>query len=253
MKTLSRTLAAATLATVLLTTGCAGTQGDPAVTPEAATPTETTATPAPAQPGTPTPTPPPATPETPAAAPAPTATPQPAKPATFTFPDGHLSFAYPASWKVTTEQGPYLTEESKAGSVEAAIINEAGSEVARIRSGMYGDGASGPVTRTVLERTVVPGIKDIDGSATELGFAVDQSPGGRPHYFMDVRRAAEFQPGYSSSGSNQVKLPNGIMTASVVFDHEKQPVFPSADAARAYMQGSEYQELKSLLLSLSYR
>lgn len=42
------------------------------------------------------------------------------------------------------------------------------------------------------------------------------------------------------------------MTASVIFDYEKQPVFASIDAARAWMATEQYAQLKALLLSLKY-
>jgi hypothetical protein len=202
------------------------------------------------------------------AGPTPTGTPPGAASAqTFIFPDGHLSFTYPEGWSVRTEQGPYLTEESKAGSVAAVVVDSSGAEVARVLSGMYGDGAAGRVKRTVLDNAPVPGITDVSGNGAEFGFASDQilpvSYPGMPeptqpadstalYYFMDVRLAKEFLPTQEGSGSNQVLLPNGVMSAYVVFDYEKQPVFATPDAAREWMASERYAQLKALLLSLSY-
>lgn len=187
---------------------------------------------------------------------------------TFTFPDGHISFAYPAGWSIRTEQGPYLAEEAKAGSVYAIVSDGSGAEVARVLSGMYGDGAAGPVKRTVLERVPLPGITAVAGEPVEFGFAMDQglivpSPytaeptlptdGSLRYYLMGVRDAGEFLPTQNSSGSNQVSLPNGVMSAFVVFgQQEKQPVFASLDAAKAWMATEQYAQLKALLLSLNY-
>ena len=172
---------------------------------------------------------------------------------TFTFPDGHISFSYPAGWKVQTKQGPYLDEASKAGSVEAAVLDESGSKVAGISSGAYGDGAAGPVKRTVLDHAPVPGITDASGKPAEFGFALDEiQPDGSSYYFMDVRLAAEFLPTQDSSGSNQIPLRNGIMAAYVVFDYTRQPVFATPAAATAWLATEKYKQLKSLLLSLRY-
>jgi hypothetical protein len=184
----------------------------------------------------------------------------------FVFPDGHLSFSYPAGWTVRAEQGPYLAEEAKAGSVSAVVLDSSGAEVARVLSGMYGDGAAGSVKRTVLDHGPVPGITDASGHPAEFGFASDQIlpvpyPGmpeptepadGASYYFMDVRLAREFLPTQTGSGSNQIPLPNGVMSAYVVFDAEKQPVFATPDAARAWMASERYAQLKDLLLSLDY-
>ena len=147
------------------------------------------------------------------------------------------------------------------------VIDSSGAEVARVLSGMYGDGAAGGVRRTVLDQAPLAGISKAAGEPVAFGFAVDQglvqpSPytaeptlpadGGERYYFMGVREAHEFQSTQSSSGSPQVSLPNGVMEAAVIFDFEKQPVFASPDAARAWMATEQYAQLKALLLSLTY-
>lgn len=194
------------------------------------------------------------------AAPEVTSTPVPA-PAlkTFTFPDGHISFSYPAGWQVRTEQGPYLTEQNKAGSTVAVVSDGSGEELARVMSGMYGDGAAGSVTRTVLEQLPVPGVSSKE--PVQFGFFMDEvqphdgsAPEGRNHsyYVMDVRLAHEFEQGYTSSGTNQIPLANGMMTAYVIFDFDNQPVFETPTAAKAWMGSEQYAQLKALLLSLKY-
>lgn len=251
--------------------------------------TSTEATPTPSPSATPTPT---ATPSaTPTASPTPTTTqaPTPTVPAapttapvvppvqvptsqTFTFPDGHLSFTYPVGWSVRPEQGPYIGEAEKSGSVMANVLDSAGTEVARVYNGTYGDGTAGLVDRTVLDRAVVPGVPDTTGNRVEFGFTVNQimnidydsvKDGGipkasgpsdsPPFYVMDVRLASEMKSGESSSGTNQVKVPNGVMNAYVVFDPAKQPAFASPEAAKAWMKTTQYAQLKALLLSLSYK
>ncbi|MCT9871307.1 hypothetical protein [Paenarthrobacter aurescens] len=256
----------------------------PAVTVNSteATPTPSASTtPTPTPTATPSPTPtvaapvttPPAVPTVPAAAPtlAPTQPPV-AIPQRFTFPDGHLSFALPDGWSVKTEQGPYATEADKAASTIARVLDNAGTELAVIFNGNYGDGTAGLVDRTILDRAVVPGVRDNSGELVEFGFSSNQSQyipyegppyegmpsprtgpvEGPPTYIMDVRKSSELKAGISSSGTNQVRVPNGIMSAYVQFDSTKNPAFATPEAAKAWMNTTQYAQLKSLLLSLSY-
>ena len=245
---LRNALAAAAVAALLATTGCTGQASGTASAGSTAPPvTSAAASPrAAATAAAPLPAPAPST--APGGAPADAAGAQ-----TFTFPDGHISFAYPAGWTVQTKQGPYLDEAAEAGSVEAVVQDQTGAVVASISSGMYGDGAAGPVRRTVLDQAPVPGIIDATGKPAAFGFALDEvQPDGSSYYFMDVRLAAEFLPTQDSSGSNQIPLANGIMAAYVVFDYTRQPVFATPDAAKAWLATEQYKQLKSLLLSLKY-
>jgi hypothetical protein len=70
---------------------------------------------------------------------------------------------------------------------------------------------------------------------------------------MDVRLSSEFEAEGRSSGTNQIMMPNGVMSARVLFDFEKQPIFATPEAAKAWMGSAQYTQLKALLLSLSYR
>lgn len=248
--TIHTSLAAATLAGLLLTTACAAPQAG--TQPASAT----QATTAPALRATASATPPGQAPSE-AASPVPEA-PQAPVLKTFTFPDGHISFTHPAGWTVKTKPGPALNEEAQKTSYVATVFDAAGAEVAHVLSGMYGDGAEGPVKRTVLDHAPVPGITDLSGEATEFGFAYDELPGGGstggPYYLMDVRRAHEFLPNQDMSGSNQVQLPNGVLTAVVIFGGtDSTPPFASPDAAKAWMGSEKYAQLKAMLLSLSYK
>lgn len=118
--TIHSTLPAAALAGLLLATGCAAPQEGP---PPAA-----------------------ATPATSAAEPTATAA---AVIETFTFPDGHISSTHPAGWTVRTKPGPALNKEAQKTSYDATVFDASGAEVAHVLSGMYGDGAAGPVERTI--------------------------------------------------------------------------------------------------------
>ena len=171
---------------------------------------------------------------------------------TFTFPDGHISFSYPAGWTVRTGQGPYLAEETKATSVEATVLDESGKEVARVLSGISGEGAASQVVRTVLDHAPVPGITDTFGNPAEFGFALDDIPGVDSYYFMDIRPAEGFLPDRANSGTNQVTLPNGRMAAYAVFDAEPELASGTPDAGKAWMGTERYAQLKALLLSLNY-
>lgn len=253
----------------------------PAVTVDTATPTPSaTATPTPTASATPSATTTPAptqvpTPTTPAVATTAPVVPPVQVPTTktFTFPDGHLSFTYPADWTVKTEQGPALSEETKAASVGATIFDASGATLAIINSGMYGDGTAGVVDRTILDRAVVPGVTPISGEQVVFGFSSNQSQyipydgpayegmpsprtgpvEGPPTYVMDVRVSSMLESGITTSGTNQIRMPNGMMNAYVYFDYEKQPTFANPAAAKAWMGSQQYAQLKAMLLSLSYK
>ncbi|MDR6688885.1 hypothetical protein J2Y41_004483 [Arthrobacter sp. 1088] len=215
-----------------------------------------TATPTPEASQAPTPTAPAATTTAPVAPPVQVPTIQ-----TFTFPDGHVSFRYPAGWTVRPEQGP---------SDGATVLDSTGAEVAFMSSGFYGDGTAGLVDRTVLDRAVVPGVTDTAGNQVEFGFSlnyimnIDYNSGsggmptasGRsdspPVYVMDIRLSSELQSGQTSSGTNQIRMPNGFMIAYVKFDLDKQPTFATPEAAKAWMGSEQYSQLKAMLLSVSY-
>jgi hypothetical protein len=174
---------------------------------------------------------------------------------TFTFPDGHLSFDYPAGWNVAVEQGPAQTAEVGATSRMANITDESGKALATVYSG-EGHGFTGPVTRTILDHSATD-LKDVHGQAVEFGFTLDTpvqdgKPVGNPSYSMGVRTASEFKPGIVP-GSSMSQLPNGNMEALVTFDPTKSPEFATPAAAEAFMGTGQYAQLKTLLLSLSYK
>ncbi len=173
---------------------------------------------------------------------------------TFTFPDGHIAFDYFAGWTVTVKPGPANNADEQKISFEATIKDEAGTVLARVYSGKYGDGAAGPAERTVLDHSPVSGIVDKSGGVAQFGFAYDEAPDGSLYYFMDVRAAHEFLAPDGSSGTNQIPLPDRIMNAYVVLtDRPSTLAFKSPADAKAWMETGRYAQLKALMLSLRYK
>lgn len=170
----------------------------------------------------------------------------------FTFPDGHLSFDYPADWSIETGQAPYLTEADKAGAVEAVIYDASGKPAVRVVSGTYGDGAAGPVSRSVYDMEPVMGIKATDGETPLLGYAVDTYPGGGINTHFDVRVVNEFVDHAGTSGTNQVKLDNGVMVAQALLHDGATQAFATESEASDWMATEEYKQIRALLLSLKY-
>lgn len=240
----------------------------PTTTPTATPSATPSATPTVAAPVTtpPAPTTPPAVASAPVVPPLQAPTSQ-----TYTFPDGHLSFTYPVGWSIRADQGPFDPPGTAEASRIVTVFDAAGAEVARVFNGNYADGTAGMVDRSILDRAVVPGVSDTAGNQVEFGFSenyamnfdYDSEKGGMPtasgrsdsppFYVMDVRVSSELQAGVSSSGINQVRVPNGIMSAYVVFDPAKQPSFATPEAAKAWMNTAQYAQLKAMFLSLSYK
>lgn len=170
----------------------------------------------------------------------------PAKAATkaFTFPDGHVSFEYPADWRVELFTG----EQKPATSGTATVFDASGTAQATIYSGQIADGVSHPVTRTVFESAPVPGLGQQPAPAAQYAFYVDRM-GDSPTYRMHLTAGAP-QPGEGSALDGIIRLASGVLVADVKFI--EQP-FPSDEAAKTWLAGTEGQAFKSLLLSISYR
>ena len=232
------------LAASLTGCGSAGGTASPA-DPGSASPTETTATTSAAPTASAEPAPAATAPTATAPAPAPSAA--PASSQLYTFPDGHLSFSYPAGWSVKTVEQPYVEgHASGAKPVDAVISDGAGNEVALIQGNVYAGGVSTGVQRTVLDQVPLSQATARDGSPLVFGFIHDTSQGVST-FHAGVRRAQEFQPGFSTSGSDYFELNNGMAVAKVVFG---SPAFDSVDAAKAWMATDQYSELKKIFLTL---
>ena len=274
--------AAAVTAGVLVAANLGSVSSAPA---PAVTVTSTEATPTPSVSVTPTPTATPSVTPT-AAAPATTPPVAPAVPIpeptpistttlphavvpTYTFPDGHLSFTYPVGWSIRVEQGPFDPPGTAEASRIVTVFDAAGAEVARVFNGNYADGTGGWVKRTIYDRALVPGVvsSTSPNDPVQFGFFAHQAavmthPGEEapatpldetPTYIMDVRLASEMQAGETGSGINQIRVPNGIMSAYAIFDPAKQPAFATPEAAKAWMNTTQYAQLKAMFLSLSYK
>jgi hypothetical protein len=165
---------------------------------------------------------------------------------TFTFPDGHLSFAYPSGWSIRLVGSPENAATLRG--VQAVIADGTGNELASIISSTSASNASGPVARTVLDTAPVPGLKDVDGEQLAFGFAFD-SLADQSDFHMSVRKQRDFAPAVADSGSAYVSFANGGAEAKVLFG---SPAFASVDAAKAWMTTEQYSQLKRLLLTLKY-
>ncbi|MDP9981366.1 hypothetical protein J2W14_000746 [Pseudarthrobacter oxydans] len=252
------TLTALALGLTLSACAPANQEAAPSASPfTSVTATETvtsTATAAPTAAATPTPSPtavggPTVAPVVPVAP-----APEPVAPklATFTFPDGHISFAHPANWTIKTQQGPYLdyvNETDKAKSVEAHIYDEKGNKVSVIASGGYGGGAAGPSLLTVLDTQQVPNFPARDGD-TVFAFIKYENPVDHSVFYRMGNMSAEFVTnGEGTSGSYVRIVENGASEAYVEFD---SPAFNSLESAKAWMKTEQYSQLKAMLTSMRY-
>lgn len=251
MSSRTRTFAAvsvAGLAICLTLTGC-GPQAGAAPSPAASVAETTAPTPiataAVSSPTTPTP-------ENPAAleAPAPeTLAPEaPAEPAapvlnTYTFPDGHISFTYPASWIVQTKFPP-----AGVSGVEAIVADGTGNELATIGYGFITGCAAGPTNRVVFDQAPVPGMA-AGGTAPLFGFAVESYSSG-DDYSMGLSDPEHLEQGENVTSQCRLLItPSGGLNSSALFN---DPEFPSRAAAQAWMATEQYAQLKAVLVSLTY-
>ncbi|WP_309107068.1 hypothetical protein [Arthrobacter sp.] len=169
----------------------------------------------------------------------------------FTFPDGHISFSYPAGWSVRTERGPGR-DGPPWQPVEAIVSDGTGNDLVRVSSGADGIGcAGGPVHRTVLDKADAPGMRQADGTTPWFGFKVE-NVGGEDWYSMSLSRPSNFDEGEVNSGCGLLVMENGGAMVGAIFNPPPHLAFPSREAAKAWMGSEQYSQLKALLLSVSY-
>ncbi|WP_314216521.1 hypothetical protein [Pseudarthrobacter equi] len=197
--------------------------------------------------GTPEPAAPSATPGQPAPqAPSPSASstdPAAAGLATFTFPDGRLSFTRPADWK--TE----VFEASASPYVGTATIYDASDkQLVSIYYGQIADGVSGPVTRTVFESVPVPGLQGRSTPEAHASFYVDWDDDDATYHLQLTAGAPATGPRDAVKGI--ILLGDRVLTAEVLFDDQQ---FPDDKSARAWFAGSQGQALKAILASFTFR
>lgn len=165
---------------------------------------------------------------------------------TFTFPDGHISFAYPATWTVRTVLPP-----AGIPGVEAIVADGDGNDLLSLGNGFTAGCAGGPVSRRVFDQVAVPGMSAPDGAEPVFGFAVESYANGDSEaYFMGLTDPRSLVQGEDvPSWCNLVSTGNGGLSTRVLFN---DPGFPNRGAARAWMATEQYAQLKALLVSLTY-
>ncbi|MGM9472031.1 hypothetical protein ACS5PJ_08495 [Pseudarthrobacter sp. YS3] len=236
----ARTFAAlATLAALTLTGCMAHVSSEAAGTPAAGAtaPASVSATPVPSNTASPT-----TAGERPTSSAPASSAPAPAGLATYTFPDGRLSFKYPAGWRVE------LFEASSSPFVGTATIYDAGGQrQAEIFTGVIADGVSSPVIRTVFESLPVPGLQG------------QPEPDGHYSFYVDnVNDVATYRmhltPGTPVAGAEMglpglIRIGERVLIAEVTFIDNP---FANDEDAKAWLAGAEGQALKALLMSMSY-
>ncbi|MFP3462919.1 hypothetical protein R5O87_18965 [Arthrobacter globiformis] len=165
---------------------------------------------------------------------------------TFTFPDGLISFAYPATWTVRTVLPP-----AGVPGVEAIVADNAGNDLLSVGNGFTAGCTGGPVSRRVLDQATVPGMTASDGTVPVFGFAAESYGNGNgTAYIMGLTDHRSLEEGGDvASWCNLVPTGNGGLSTRVLFT---EPGFLNAGAARAWMATDQYAQLKALLVSLTY-
>jgi hypothetical protein len=163
---------------------------------------------------------------------------------TFTFPDGHISFAYPETWTVRTALPP-----AGLPGVEAIVADGAGNDLLSLSNGVTAGCIGGPVSRRVFDQVPVPGMTAPDGTEPSFGFVVEFYGNGYA-YFMGLTDPRSLREGDGvASWCNLIATANGGLITRVLFD---DPAFPNRGAAQAWTATDQYAQLKALLVSLSY-
>lgn len=170
--------------------------------------------------------------------------PAPAALATYTFPDGRLSFKYPADWKVELFTGDVKPSTSRT----ATVFDASGTKQVTIYSGLVADGVTHPVTRTVFESAPVPGLQEEPAPAAHYSFYVDRME-NNPTYRMHLTAGAP-AAGNGMALDGIVRIGKEVLVADAQFIEKP---FASDAAAKAWLASTEGQAIKALLLSVTYR
>lgn len=197
-----------------------------------------------------------------AATPTPTPTPSIGAWRTFTSADGKVSFEHPATWTVGTPAGAF-----GPGAVDVDVANEAGVVVASLHLGPYGGlggACQGAVPYTVLDvvevdlpyqpakgsvtpRFAFRALQEKDRVTASFGLtSTVAGQDGTTCMFYNVVNGPAETPMYSFADAFQV---NAGGTEEVA-NRQGAKTFASLDAARAYMQTSEYLNAKRMITSL---
>lgn len=170
--------------------------------------------------------------------------PAPAALATYAFPDGRLSFKYPADWKVDLFTGDVKPSTSRT----ATVFDASGTKQVTIYSGLVADGVTHPVTRTVFESAPVPGLQQEPAPAAHYSFYVDRME-NNPTYRMHLTAGAP-AAGKGMALDGIVRIGKEVLVADAQFIEKP---FASDAAAKAWLASTEGQAIKALLLSVTYR
>lgn len=165
--------------------------------------------------------------------------------ATYTFPDGRLSFKYPADWRVE------FFEASGAPSFvgTASVYDASGEKQVTVYTGQIADGVTHPVIRTVFESEPVPGLQQQPAPTANYSFYVDRDGmQSNPLYRMHLT-AGKPMSGAEMALDGIIRISERVLVADVQFIEKP---FASDDAAKAWLAGAEGQALKALLMSMSY-
>jgi hypothetical protein len=170
--------------------------------------------------------------------------PAPAALATYTFPDGRLSFKYPADWKVELFTGDVKPSTSRT----ATVFDASGTKQVTVYSGLVADGVTHPVTRTVFESAPVPGLQQQPAPAAHYSFYVDRME-TNPTYRMHLTAGAP-AAGKGVALDGIIRVGKEVLVADAQFIEKP---FASDAAAKAWLASTEGQAIKALLLSVTYR
>jgi hypothetical protein len=184
-----------------------------------------------------------ASPTTTAAQPSSSAT-APTALATYTFPDGRLSFKYPADWKVELFTGDVKPSTSRT----ATVFDASGTKQVTVYSGLVADGVTHPVTRTVFESAPVAGLQQQQAPAAHYSFYVDRME-NNPTYRMHLTAGAP-AAGKGMALDGIVRIGKEVLVADAQFIEKP---FARDAAAKAWLASDEGQSIKALLLSVTYR
>lgn len=162
---------------------------------------------------------------------------------TYTFPDGRLSFKYPADWRVDLFTGAGEPSLSRT----ATVFDASGTEQVTVYSGQVADAVSHRVSRTVFQTEPVPGLSQQPAPSAHYSFYVERMD-GIAAYRMDLT------PGEPKAGDDDrvngiIRIGDEVLIAEVRFIERP---FGSDEAAKTWLEGAEGQALKALLLSISY-
>jgi len=236
-------IAALATAAALIVAGCGTAASSNPTPPAVAAPSDAASvSPAPARPAAPPA--PAATSSTAAGAETPSSAPAAAALSKYTFPDGRLSFEYPAEWRVEL----FPAADAPSTSRSATVFDASGTEQATVYVGQAADGVTHPVTRTVFESEPVPGLAQQPAPAAHYSFYGDRA-GDITTYRMHLT-AGEPTAGDDSRIDGIIRVGDGVLVADVKFIENP---FASDEAAKSWLVSDEGDALKELPLSLSYR